>query len=201
MVPDRKQSRVFAIGLTGIFGSGKSTVAKLFRSHGVKVINCDALAKEVYSSTNPINLKIKRLLGLNKLERKKIAQLIFNNQRKRRQLEALIHPYVFHRISEELRKIKRGLVVIEIPLLFETGFDKQVDMTAVVSARQEIIRSRLLRKGFSIRDIRARWQAQWPLQRKIKASHLVINNSGTRAALQKQVAALLKKLKRTGIIN
>ncbi len=196
MADRQKKLPIFLIGLTGIFGSGKSAARKLFELYGAKTVDCDALAREAYEIRNPLYQKIKKAFGLNQLARPAIAKLIFENQKKRKQLEALIHPYVFQRISEEIRKVKKGLVVIEIPLLFETGFEKCVHATVMVTAQKKMIKKRLSARGFSAREIDLRWKAQWPLKKKVSRADFIIDNSGSHAALKKQIAAFLKMVRK-----
>lgn len=185
------------VGLTGFFGSGKSSVARLWKTQGAKVIDCDALVREIYSGKPRFVTQIKKALGLEALERSQVARLVFHDARKRKRLEFLIHPYVFRRIAQILRTFKQGVVVIEMPLLFETGFGRQVDVIAVVTAEKRKVLDRLERKGFSTREARMRWRAQWPIEEKVRRADFAIDNSGSPRELKKQaleVWGVLKKM-------
>ena len=190
-----KRPSRFIIGLTGIFGSGKSTVVKIFRSQGAHVIDCDQLVREAYKRNTALAKQVQKLFRLKKLDKSEIARSVFQNQTKRKKLEALIHPYVFKRIVQKLRLIQYGVVVVEMPLLFETGFERQLDAVIVVAGRKSVIQKRLRRKGFSDREIQSRWQAQWPLQGKVNRADFVIENSGGLSDAKKQVLKILRKLK------
>lgn len=178
------------VGLTGSFGSGKSTVARMFRRKGACVLSSDRLAHEVFRKGNPVYPKILRLFKLKNLTRAKTAEIVFRDAPQRRRLESLVHPYVFRRIREETAKKKRKVVVVEVPLLFESGFDRLCDRTVTVLADPKKILKRLARKGYSPPEIRARLRAQMPPGEKSRRSDEVIDNSGTLQKTRQQVERL-----------
>jgi len=180
--------RRILLGLTGTFGSGKSTAAKILKSKGAKVIDCDKLAHEVFDRRKApaVHKKLQKLFGV-KLERPEIAKIVFQNRLMRRKLEAIVHPYVKKRIFDHLARIKRGVVVIEVPLLFESGFDQWMDFTATVSAPESAMLRRLKKRGIPEAAVKARWKSQLPLKEKEKSSDFIINNSGSLKELKKQV--------------
>ncbi len=182
------------VGLTGTFGSGKSTVAKIWKSKGVRIIDCDKLVHEVYWPKHHLAARIKRILNLKSIDRREIAEIIFQNPAKRKALERLIHPYVKQRVFQELRRVKSEIAAIEMPLLFEIGFDREVDYAAVVSAKSGAIRKRLLKKGFSQAEVNARQKAQWPIKRKIKHADFIIDNSGSLSELKKKAERVFRQL-------
>ena len=190
--------RKLIVGLTGSFGSGKSTVARMFKEFGArKVIDCDRLAHEVFRPAHPVGKKIMPLLGLKgKLERRSIAKVVFSNPRKRRQLEALVHPYVRRRVLGELQKLSSGVVILEVPLLFESGFDRFCDATVAVLASRRAVLSRLRRQGFKPQDVYGRLRAQLPNREKKKRADLHIQNSGSYAELLNRVKSVWQKVKR-----
>ena len=185
------------IGLTGTYGSGKSTVAKIFKSQGATIIDCDKLAHEVFDKRRNavIYSKLQKLFGTKKLLRSSIAKIVFSNHAKRKKLERIIHPYVRRRILEILSRLSRGIVVIEVPLLFESGFDKLVDYTATVSAPQNAMFARFEKRGIPKSMARRRWKSQLAIQEKARRSDFVIVNSGNLEKLKKQTILLFKKLK------
>ena len=190
-------SRKLIVGLTGSFGSGKSTVAGMFRRCGArKVIDCDRLAHEVFKPAHPIGKKIRPLLGLKgKLERKSIAKIVFSNPKTRRQLEALVHPYVLGRVLGELKKISSGVVILEVPLLFESGFDRLCDATVAVSASRRAVIKRLRSRGFKPGEVYGRLRTQLPDLEKKKRADFHIQNSGSYAELLNRVKWVWQKLK------
>ncbi len=183
------------VGLTGSFGSGKTTVSKIFKRLGAKkIISADQVAREAFSPNRECFRKIKSLFGNKKLSRREIAKAVFSDPKKRRALERIIHPYVYRRISAEIRKMKQGIMIVEVPLLFEAKFDRLCDVTVTVSAGTSN-RKRLLRLGFSPNEIKARIKAQLPEPEKIKRADFIINNIGTRKSLYKRTKFVWQQLK------
>ena len=187
------------MGLTGNFGTGKSTVARLFRRRGTRVLSADRLAHEVFEKENPLYPQVRSLFPKIKgsLSRAAIAQIIFRDSEKRRALESLIHPYVFRRIREEMGRMRSRVVILEIPLLFESGFDQECDCTIVVRAPLKKVFERLLERGFREAEVEARWRAQMPLRRKIRRADYSIDNSDGREATRRQVVQIWKKIERS----
>ncbi len=184
------------LGLTGTFGSGKSTVAKILNSKGAKVIDCDRLAHEVFDRRKApkIYRKLQRLFDLEKLDRREVAKVVFKNRSKRKKLESIVHPYVKKRIFDSLKRMMRGLVVIEVPLLFESGFNKWMDFTATVSASEKVMLKRFKKRGIPASAVKPRWKSQLPLKEKEKRSDFIIVNSGNIKQLRKQAVSLYQKL-------
>ncbi len=110
--------------LTGGFGSGKSTVAKIFAELGAHVIDADAIAHEALKKTSPVFSRLEKLFkgkvapSGTSFDRKKIAELVFRDAALRKKLEEIVHPYVFERIAEEVGTTGARVVIVEIPLLF-----------------------------------------------------------------------------------
>ncbi len=194
------------IGLTGGFGTGKSTVAGLFQELGACVVDADRLAHEALLAESPVAAEILKLVpdadpgGASELDRKKIAKAVFEDAAKRKKLEALIHPYVFERMEEEIADARERVVVVEVPLLFETGFDKRCDRTVTVIAPGAAAVERLKQKGFSAREIEERQKAQLSLEEKRAKSDWAVDNAGsfenTRNEVKKIWNEIQKELKK-----
>lgn len=105
-----------------------------------------------------------------------------------------MHPYVLKEIGSVLEGISKGIVVLEVPLLFETGFDRKCDRTMVVTAGKRRIINRLTRLGFKRSEVEARIRAQWPEYRKKRKADLWISNVGTQEDLALKVKAAWKQL-------
>ena len=183
------------VGLTGVFGSGKSTVGRILKRIGArKVIDSDRLAHEVFQAKHPVGRKIKALFGMKTLNRKIIAREVFSSPRKRKRLEAIVDPYVQRRIRSELKRVQKGIVIVEVPLLFETGFDRMCDVTVAVLTGKRNIMKQLVNSGFSSDEVCARLRAQLPERVKKKRADLYIQNSGSKSLLAQRTKLLWEKL-------
>src|SRR3989338_2210809 len=184
------------VGLTGTFGSGKSTVGRLLKRFGAqRVIDCDRLVEQALRVDVGIRAKIRDLFDIKgRINRQAIAEVVFRNIRKRKQLEAIIHPYVFKAIDSDLRRIPKGIVILEVPLLFETGFDRRCDMAMAVAPGKRAIVDRLRRLGFEHSEIEARMRAQWTEHRKKRSAGLWISNSGSKQELVRRTKSIWKKV-------
>lgn len=186
------------IGLTGIFGAGKTTVAHFFEELGACIIDADKLAHEVLMTGSSHYEEIAALFPeackKDALDREKIAAVIFKNSEKRKKLEEIVHPYVFERIMEEVVESEEKIVLIEVPLLFEAQFHLFCDSVLVVKADSEVIQKRLQAQGFSPEEIKARLAAQLSQEEKIKKADILIDNSGNFQKTRQEVEKVWKKI-------
>ncbi len=188
------------IALTGNIASGKSTVARLLRERGAHIVDADELARKAVAPGSPALQSIKARWGDDvihndgTLNRGAIADIVFNNEAERLELNAIVHPEV-----ERLRRldIARGAhegaacTVCDIPLLFETGLDSQFDYIVLVDAPETLRRQRLmLLRGLSRQQADAMIRAQEPSEGKRPRSHLIIENASNLDDLVAQVEAL-----------
>jgi dephospho-CoA kinase len=191
------------VGLTGGLATGKTTVGEMFRKLGAEVVDCDRIAHRALGKGTPAYRKIvKRWRDrsiLNRggaIDRKKLGQIVFRSRRERRKLEGFIHPFVRREIRARIAKARKRIVVLEVPLLFETHFDQEVDfVVAVTASRGDEIRRARERLGLSAAQARKRIASQMPLGLKARRSDAVIANDGTRAATRRAVSELWNHLK------
>lgn len=192
-------------GLTGGIGSGKSTVAALFRERGVPVVDADELAREAVAPGSAGLAEVLATFGPQiaaadgSLDRKKLGALVFADGDARNRLNAITHPIV-RRLSQErfLALDRQGvrLAGYDVPLLFETGLDAVLRPIVVVTAREATQLERILaRDGLSEAEARARIAAQLPLSEKQKRADYVLYNNGSPQELAAQVDALLERLR------
>ena len=132
---------MLVVGLTGGLATGKSTAAAMFARLGARVIDTDGIVhKEMRRGGRCYAPVIRafgaRVAGDSGIDREKLAGIVFNARRKLKRLEGIVHPKVRLGINAELKKYK-GIAVIEVPLLFEAGFDRYVDTTIVVTSRRD----------------------------------------------------------------
>ena len=188
------------IGLTGTFGSGKSSVLRLFRKEGAVTISADQIVHSLLRRKT-VKEAVRTIFGPTVLKkgqvnRPALAKIVFTDKEKRRKLEKLLHPMVKEKILNNARKFSRRKkpVVVEAPLLFESGFLKPFDYTVCVSAKPEVIRIRMQKKGITATEVEKRSSSQWKISEKEKQSDAIIENSESRAKTEKQVRALLRSL-------
>ena len=195
------------IGLTGGFGTGKSTVAGMFRSLGAKVLDADKMNHRLIhrgGACFPAVIKLfgKKILSGRDIDRKKIAAVVFKNRAKLQQLNAIVHPAVIRDIKKEIQRFKRGkrtTIIIDAPLLIEAGLHKLCDcVIVVVSGREKQIQRVMRRMEINRKEVLKRIRAQMPLKRKIQLADITIHNNGTRIQTRKEVRriwqSLLKKI-------
>jgi dephospho-CoA kinase len=189
------------VGLTGIFGSGKTTVSHLMEELGAAVINADHLAHEALWKDSAVYAGIRKLFpevpeDAKGLDRKKLGAIVFKDEKRRKDLEKEIHPYVRQRVEAEIADAEEKVVVLEVPLLFEANFDWLCDTTVTVEASREEVEKRLMEKGFSKEEIEARLKAQMPLEEKKKRSKFIINNNGSLEKTRAEVEKIWQEFKR-----
>jgi len=184
------------IALTGGFGSGKSTVLGFFKRLGALTVDVDMIVHRSLRRLEIIH-QITSLLGkevMKKtskgvvLDKRAIADRIFDDIKKRRAIERIIHPVVL----DEIEKIKSGrarkrVTIFEIPLLFEAGFERHFDLTITVYCDRETVLKRLLKKGFNESDAVKRMRAQWPIEKKAMLADFIIDNSDGIRKTERQV--------------
>ncbi len=195
-----------AFALTGNFGTGKTTVLKLFHKLGAQTFNIDTFVHDILQRPEIIH-KISNLLGNdvlrknhtgNTINKKLVADIIFNDPRKRKSIEGLIHPEVLKTINQKQSEIFKidpdALLIFEIPLLFEAGYDKYFDSTIVVYCNRRISIARLEKKGFSSNEALDRIRTQMPLSNKKKLADFLINNNDDLQTTERRVRRLMKKI-------
>ena len=186
------------VGLTGGFGTGKSTAAGMFQELGAWIIDADRIAHEALRKESPVYGEISKLfpeaVTSGDLDRKKIAAVVFNQPEKKKKIELLVHPYVFERMEQEISEAEETVVVLDVPLLFETGLDQRCDLVCVVDAPETAVRERLKERGFTEKEIDARKKAQMPLEEKKKKANFIINNSQDLEQTKQDVEKIWKGL-------
>ena len=187
------------VGLTGGIGSGKSTVARMLEERGAVVFDADLLAREAVEPGTPGHTAVIERFGADvlapggELDREALASIVFADPSARRDLEQIVHPEVrrlFAEGSEAYRDTDR-IVVFSAPLLVESGMHTAFEILVVVSATVETQIERLMRqRGMSEASIRARIDAQAPLEDKAAVADFLVDNEGTLAELESQVERL-----------
>ena len=178
------------IGLTGGIASGKSSVGRLLEARGWPVLDADQYAREALApNTAAAKAVAQRFDGavgdVSALDRSALGHIVFNSAEERRWLESLIHPVVRERFQKELERHSQApVVVLMIPLLFETGLEALCSEVWLVDCEPQQQLERLMRRsGLNQADAQARLAAQWPLSRKRPLADRVIDNRGNADAL------------------
>ena len=194
-------SKPLCIGLTGSIGMGKSTTAQLFREEGISVLDSDQIVHDLYSgaAVKPIENTFPDVVENGVVNRNKLAEAVLNNAKALKNLEQIVHPLVWQERENFLKTcIERGerIIVYDIPLLFETGADKSVDVIIVVAASPENQAARVLaRPGMTQQKFNAIKAKQFDDQLKYaRADYIIDTDKGLEAARQ-QVHDILNQLK------
>ncbi len=189
------------LGVTGSFGSGKSTVAGIFKSYGALVIDADKIARRVSLPGGGAYKNIVRTFGEGilrknkRIDRSKLAGIVFNNRALLRKLNEAVHPEVIRNIKKEIKKSGGKIVVLDAPLLIEAGLKGLADKLIVVKIDRQKQISRLFKKmRITKRAIRERIKAQLPLENKVRLADFVIDNNGSLEETRIQVKQIRRLL-------
>lgn len=189
------------LGITGGIATGKSTVLKRFKSRGAAVLSSDQLAHDSLRRGRPAYKKVVLRWGASILNpdktinRKRLGDIIFADQKARVWLEHQIHPYVIAGIKRHIQR-HSGIIAIDIPLLFEAGLENLSDMNIVVFSTQKQQIARLKsRNRLSRSEALLRIRAQLPMGIKRRKADRIIDNSRSRVHSRRQVDKLWKELK------
>ena len=194
------------IGLTGGFGTGKSTVADIFRELGAYVVDADELARDHLKRGRKEYQEVVSVFGEEildreeRIDRKALADEVFKDAGKLLKLNRIIHPGVIKEIERRLESSRSPVRIAVIPLLFETGLAPGFDYLIVVKADREI----MIQRVASVRDmneaeIDLRRHAQLPLVEKEKQADFIIDNNGSIEETRDQVQLIWEKI--TGILK
>ena len=190
------------IGLTGSIATGKSQVSNYLRDKGIKVVDADLIARGVVDIPI-VKDEIKKAFGENiyvneNLDRKKLAEIVFNNDKKRDILNDIMHPHIYKIILDEIKNSKE-IVFVDIPLLFENEkvnekFGLKFDEIWLVYVDREIQIERLMKRdGISREYAEKKINSQISVEEKRKKADVIIDNSGTLEETFKQVEENLKR--------
>jgi dephospho-CoA kinase len=185
---------VLRIGLTGGIGSGKSTVSRLLGEHGAVIVDADAIAREVVAPGTQGLAAIVEAFGAavlaadGSLDRPRLAAVVFADPEARGTLDGIVHPLVRARARELEAAAPPGAVVVhDVPLLAETGQGSAYDVVVVVEADPDMRVARLVERGLTAEDARARIAVQATDEERRAIADVVLDNSGTPEELAQQV--------------
>jgi dephospho-CoA kinase len=196
-----RSTAMLNVGLTGGIASGKSTVVRMLVEKGAFVIDHDRLAHLAYEPGGPSYEAIiadfgRRILTPEgKIDRKKLGAIVFKNPERLHDLNGIVHPVVLSGWKRRLAEIEKqspgAIVISDVPLLIEVGWQKEVDVILLVYAGPEIQIKRLRKRdAYATGKARRRLAAQMSIDDKRRFADLIIENNGTLKELQKQVDAV-----------
>ena len=189
------------IGITGSIGSGKTTVAKLFSKHLYNRIDADEIGHQILKKNSFVYKKIIKnfgdgILDRNKnIDRIKLGDVVFENNKKMEILNSITHPIIINEIKNQIKKqsVNKIRIVVDAPLLLETQTKNLVDKIIVVRSDKKNILKRLNKK-YSKEKIEKILNAQMPLNQKLEYADFVVDNNKDLRYLEKQIKKIIKEL-------
>ncbi len=188
------KNKPIIVGLTGGIATGKSTASKYLLSQGYKVIDSDAIVKELWSKEQPMLAEIESVFHT--LNKRVIAESIFEDKMMRDKLNAIVHPYVLETIKQRLKALQdEKVIIIDMPLLFEVGYQQNVDYTAVVYAKPQTAKIRMMmRDGITDIDAEKRIAAQMSIDSKRHLADFVLDNTKDKHTLYKAIDRMMRSI-------
>ncbi|MDN3509018.1 MAG: dephospho-CoA kinase [Candidatus Neptunochlamydia sp.] len=191
------------IAITGGIASGKTTVCRILKKHGACTLNSDQITHHLLSKDSSFISEIIKLLGSKvltdeKIDRNKVAEIVFNNSEKLEALEKILHPELFVEIDKEYNRSKENntykFFAVEMPLVQEIGKEKNFDaVVAVLSLENEAL-LRYEKEGFSREMYDKRMKRQWDVNKKAKNADYIILNDGTIDELENNLLEMMKEI-------
>ncbi|MDD2259671.1 MAG: dephospho-CoA kinase [Acholeplasmataceae bacterium] len=190
------------VGITGSIGSGKTLASNFFKELGYKVLDADQINQRLLK-TEAVIRKINRSLfnqDSNSLDKTLIKDIIFKDETKKKTLENILHPIIYQMMEEELKSLeKEEIVFIDVPLLFEAGFDKLTDYNIVIYTSEEQQVNRItIRDKIDKNTAILRIKGQWDIKEKMGKSDYVINNDESVEDTYQQLNDWLSNFKKVG---
>ncbi len=195
------------VALTGGIATGKSYVLARFQRLGIPCLDSDALAHGVTSAGTEATAQIAARFGAHLLaadgsvDRTKLGPIVFADPAARRELESIVHPAVYRAIAAAIRGFEliggAPYLVVDVPLLFETGHAAEFDRVIVTACAPETQLARLIARGLSDEAARQRLAAQWATPEKTSRAHYVITTDGTFEESDAQVSRIDEELRRS----
>jgi len=193
------------VGLTGGIGSGKSTASKYFEKLGAFIFDADSEAKNLISTNDLVQHELITEFGTDiidasgKINKEKLSRIAFQDVDHQRQLNSVVHPYVFDLLDKSFdKKLKKGeheVFIVDGAMIYESGYDVHMDYIIVVTAQLKNRMERALnRQTLTREDILKRMEFQWPEEEKVNVADFVIHNDNTEKELSQNIKLIMKKI-------
>lgn len=192
------------IGLTGGIASGKSTVTSMLRENGYTVIDTDKIAWQLSEPQQPLWQAYFARYGTQvinadaSLNRQAVASIVFASSEEKAWMDSTAHPMIRSAVEQAIESAKKSgeaVVFLDVPLLYEVGWDKMADVVWLVYVDEQVQLNRLMaRNNFAEAEAKRRIAAQMPMREKRARAEIVIDNNGSLTELEEQVKAQLAKL-------
>lgn len=190
------------VGVTGNLSTGKTAVTKIFKDHGAVAFDADMAARTLIRKGKPAYQALVKMFGRDfllpggEVDRKKLAQRVFSSSADLKKLNILVHPGVIFEALALIQRNKRkkGLLVLDVPLLFESKMDGLADWTVVVRSPLEASLKRSEEKGIPRALAKKILSTQWPMAKKAQHADFVVDNDGSLKELERKVLDLIKKI-------
>jgi dephospho-CoA kinase len=185
------------IAITGSFASGKSFVLSCAKELGYKVFSCDDFIRDAYKDINLQNLVISQIKGLEIFDKKKLSKIIYDNPEAKKKLEFIIHPLVRLGIkSFEEENKNQKIIFTEVPLLFESNFDKHFVCSVCVYCSEETRLQRAKKRGIDDISLYNKIKsAQLPQEEKKRRADFTINSDNSQKEIEKSLKDIIRGIK------
>ena len=195
---------MLVVGLTGNIGCGKSSLSDIFRAEGIKIIDADIIARQIYEDEKLLS-KVYETFGNDiknedgSLNRKALGRIVFSGDEKLIQLNKLTHPVIRQKVSDEIEEYKsqnEEIVILDAALLVESDYLNFIDKLLVVTCKENIQIERIIaRDNCSIEEALGRIKSQMSQENKVKYADYVIDNSATLSELRKKAFIFMNYIK------
>ena len=195
---------MLVVGLTGNIGCGKSSLSDIFRAEGIKIIDADIIARQIYDDEKLLR-KVYETFGNDiknedgSLNRKALGRIVFSDDEKLIQLNKLTHPVIRQKVSDEIEEYKsqnEEIVILDAALLVESDYLNFIDKLLVVTCKENIQIERIIaRDNCSIEEALGRIKSQMSQENKVKYADYVIDNSATLSELRKKAFIFMNYIK------
>ena len=204
-----KSNNTIIIGITGSFGTGKTTAAKVFKALGAVVLDADSMAHEALKKNTTSYKEVVKVFGRSildgdgRINRAKLAGLAFHNKRNLRKLCDIIHPIVVKKIKRSVIAISNSgnvpAVVIDAPLLIEAGLHEITDYLIVVkTSRATQVKRAMKKTHLSSNEVMKRIRNQISLSKKVRMADYIIDNEGSKNSMKKTIKKIWEGIKSGG---